>query len=256
VNLWNLRRLGRLDSVRAAVKLLFRLRFQHGRTYRIRRGPLAGMTWVHHRDFQFWMPLGQYEPETAAWLTATIEPGDVVFDIGANAGYFSLVASRAAGAGGRVIAFEPVPTNAEWILRQVRVNGLGNVELAEVALSDKPGKVHFVVETTNANSHLADVKIRHASQRPLERIEVQATTLDEYVRSSGLRPDVLKVDVEGAELLVIEGGAEALRSCRPTCIISTHGPELKRDCRRRMQELGYVVEDLAGFEHELVCRPA
>ena len=70
------------------------------------------------------MPLGQYERETSAWLASALEPGDVFFDVGAHAGYFTLLGALQVGSTGIVVAFEPTPANADVIARQIEENGL------------------------------------------------------------------------------------------------------------------------------------
>jgi len=101
--MWKFRVLGRVFWLRQIVKYLFGLMFYEGRVTKILFGPLRGVRWVCSRAHQFWMPLGLYENETAEWLVNTIQEGDIFLDIGANAGYFSLIGSKYVGERGKVV---------------------------------------------------------------------------------------------------------------------------------------------------------
>jgi FkbM family methyltransferase len=201
------------------------------------------------------MPLGQYEKETARWLGQVLEPGHVFFDVGAHAGYFTLLGSWEVGETGRVVAFEPVPYNAAAIERQMALNVLSNVRLERCALSDSTGEARLAVPRNLANARLDGFAVARPHTSAETVITVATVSLDDYVERSDLRPDVLKVDVEGAELAVLSGARQLLTERPPACIISTHSRELRASCRRLLTDLGYRVSSLRGFEHELVAIP-
>ena len=254
-SLWSLRWLGKSAVVRHSVKAAFRLWYRHGSEHRIARGPIAGMRWYCHRHHQFWMPLGVYEAETAQWISDALQPGMCFFDVGANAGYFTLLGSRCVTTTGRVEAFEPVPDNIDVVQRQIALNDLNNVHLRNVALAAETGTAEFVVERVNANSHLGSVQLTHAREDATDRLSVQTQTMDEFVQSHGCAPDVIKIDVEGAEMHVLNGATETLREARPLLLVSTHSASLKEECRALLEASGYRVSTLATFEHELVAEP-
>lgn len=255
INLWSMRKLGRIALVRNAVHKAFSLYYRHGTSRTILAGPLAGMKWYCHREHQMWMPLGQYERETCDWLRSVIQAGMTFFDVGANAGYFVLLGSQQVKGNGRVIAFEPVPENVQVLKHQIRLNRLKNVTLENIALSDTSSEERLTVECQNANSHLSAVRICHAPSQPARVIMVKTLTVDDYVAQTGIIPDVLKLDVEGAERSVLQGARKTLSEARPKCVISTHSRDLKTQCRRFLESNGYFLENLPGFEHELVCYP-
>jgi FkbM family methyltransferase len=201
------------------------------------------------------MPLGLYEAETASWLSQQVKPGTIFFDVGANAGYFTLLGSRCVGPSGKVFAFEPVPDNVEVLERQLRINDFHNAEVCPLALTNRGGTVEFVLEGNNANSHLSEVEITHGISAPRDSFEVQAATMDQWIRTNSTAPDVVKVDVEGAEMHVLEGARETLASVRPLWLISTHSSSLCDEVRRTLENADYQVEPLAGFSHELIGRP-
>jgi len=201
------------------------------------------------------MPLGLYEPETAAWLCNQIRNDMTFLDIGSNAGYFTLLGSKCVGEGGNTISFEPIPLNCTIIEAHLQANKINNVRLERLAISDIKGEVKFTVEKNNANSHISDVIITHAESDLREVLIVKTLTLDEYIKTHKIKPDVIKIDVEGAEVAVLRGALESLRVYKPTCIISLHSKECHDGCIEILNSLGYRLETLAGFEHELCCYP-
>lgn len=254
--MWNLRYLGKSKVLRGLVKGIFRLYFYDGRVIKIKRGPLRNLAWKCSSSQQFWMPLGIYEKETASWLSEELCDGDTFFDIGANFGYFTLLGALSVGDGGRVYSFEPIPNNCDIIQEMVGLNDFQNVSVQQVAVSDSKGAVEFVLEKTNANSHISSVEMSHAASSPIEVLTVQAFTLDEFCRENNVMPDVVKCDVEGAEVAVLSGAHKVLENRDSKWIISTHSKELEERCRRIMISYGYRVETLEGFHHELLCTPA
>lgn len=253
-NFWKLRKLGRLAILRILVKGFFRVWYRDGRVVRIRRGPLNGYKWVCNKNHQFWMPMGLYEKETSGWLEEKIMPESVFFDIGANAGYFTLLGSKSASKG-YVIAFEPVPENVDIIEKHISANRIRNIRVESMAISDLSGEVEFAIEKENANSHIADINISHAKSSPRTLFKVKMMKLDNYVEETKLKPNVLKVDVEGAEMKVLNGAINTLKNERPICIISTHSEKLHSSCKIFFENLNYRVSNLEKFEHELICAP-
>ena len=252
--MWKLRGLGKLKIIRLVVKFMMGLWFWHGRVHTIKRGPLKGYKWSCNKHHQFWMPLGVYEMETAGWIIDQCSEGSVFFDVGGNAGYFTLIGSKAVG-DGQVIVFEPISANVQTIHEHIKHNGCKNICVEEMAVSDESGTIDFVVESNNANSHIAEVKISHAKTNPDQVIQVPMMRLDDYIAEKGLDPNVVKVDVEGAELKVLRGAEACLKRKQASWIISTHSQKLFDDCKRVMLEFGYKVEELEGFHHELICTP-
>ncbi len=138
---------------------------------------------------------------------ALIGTGDVVVDVGANVGVWLLGAARCAGETGSVHAFEPMPENLVRLRTHLSLNALDFVRVDPRVLSSEPGEVQFFPSCTS-NSGMGSL-VRH--HRAAEPVLVTATTLDLYCQEHGLgRVDFLKVDVEGAELLVFHGGARSL----------------------------------------------
>jgi FkbM family methyltransferase len=149
---------------------------------------------------------GSYERRESTFIRDRVRPTDICFDVGANIGYHTTLMAQAAPAG-EVHSFEPVPVNWHLACLNVLINGFQNVTNNNIALGDRQGRVAFSTATDGAYSSMVPTGRRAESSR----IEVEVDTLDAYVHVRGLkRVDVLKVDVEGAEGLVLQGAQRLL----------------------------------------------
>lgn len=157
-----------------------------------------------------------YEPNVEAIITALLGVGDLFVDVGANFGYHTL---GAAATGARVHAFEPVPRLRHRLAENLRLNGLERrVVVSEFALSDRSGTAAFyVARRLDDGSHSL---IAGVPARAIECITVQTMRLDEYLQArEAPPPTVLKIDVEGAEALVLDGAGALLDSATPPAVI-------------------------------------
>lgn len=154
---------------------------------------------------------GAYEPHVAATLDRLLSPGDVFVDVGANVGYHTVRAARAVGPQGRVIAVEANSENARLIAHTVETNGLSNVEIVPVALSGHRGHVVFGTHV-GSNGGFLDVASAASGRGTL----VPTFALDDLGFD---RVSVVKIDVEGAEALVVDGCTETIRRDRPTFVM-------------------------------------
>jgi FkbM family methyltransferase len=159
-------------------------------------------------------------------LRRLVAPGDVCLDIGAAGGAHLLVMAQAVGPQGHVVGFEPRPGSLRMLERVVRLAGLGNrVRLLPIALSDRRGEVELRIPVVPTRAHFhgstADRRGTAAFRRmPYREIQVPTDTLDAVVAAQGLdRVDVVKCDVEGAELLVLAGATRVLEELRPILIV-------------------------------------
>ena len=146
-----------------------------------------------------------WNPEEYAAFKAAVRPGVTVLDVGANIGAYTLLFATWAGPSGRVVAFEPSPHSAEGLREHLRLNGVADrVEIVQAAVSNAEGTAWFDCSgPSGANALISEARGGGA-------ITVNTTTLDAYCESRGLRPSVIKVDVEGAELDVLRGGRRTL----------------------------------------------
>jgi FkbM family methyltransferase len=135
-----------------------------------------------------------------------IKTSDVCFDVGANIGYYSLVLARVAK---EVHAFEPVPLTYELLRFNIFINGIANVIANQCALGNVSGETSFNIASDPANCGFYDTGIA----RRVESARVRVTRLDDYCASRQIpRVDFLKIDVEGAESLVLDGARQTLKS--------------------------------------------
>lgn len=230
-------------------RLTRRLKARLGRfTMRIRGGPLTGLRWSVGTGSRFLK--GSYEPETTAALQSALREGDVFFDIGAHVGYLTVVGSLAVGDSGRVFAFEPRPMNREFLIRHVQVNDRVNVTVLETAVAAEAGTRRFDIDTGSGTGRLSDSG----------ELEIRTISLDEEIRAGRLPvPDLVKIDVEGAEGEVLRGARGTLAGARPTLLISTHGPGPHAAVLSVLEELGYghelLVPEVSPGHTELLARP-
>ena len=192
------------------------------------------------------------EPEQTAAMIDAIRPGSTVFDIGANAGYYTMLASRLTGNTGRVAALEPLPRNLAFLQRHVELNRADNVLVLPFACSDQNGTASFEFGENTAMG-----KISEAAGGGQLSLLVATSTLNSLSSATQLRPDVIKIDVEGAELQVLKGGEETLRTCRPVIFLSTHSAQLRSDCLAFLKALDYDTRPLIADAdpHEFLCLP-
>jgi FkbM family methyltransferase len=158
---------------------------------------------------------GFAEPETEDYLARFLQPGMVFFDVGAHVGTYTLLAARAVGTQGEVHAFEPNPAVFSLLEKNVRINSLRNVLLQQTAVSDQEGEREFEICREYTVSSLTTGADRFPASRAGRDIRcvvrVRCTALDAYCSARGKRPDLVKIDAEGAEFLVLRGAPELLR---------------------------------------------
>lgn len=162
-----------------------------------------------------------------------------MWDIGANVGLYTLVASRAVGPKGKVLAFEPDVRNRERLEAALRRNGAENVVVHPFAFSDAIGQIDFAIGF-GGQSHIAEAKDMAVAAQV---VTVPALTLDAAAERFGI-PDLIKIDVEGAETTVLQGGQKFLSDHSPTMIIEFHGEERLREGRGLLP--GYRFTQLEG----------
>jgi FkbM family methyltransferase len=172
------------------------------------------------------MAFGLYELETARLIRKLLRPGATFIDGGANIGYFTLIAAKAVGEHGTVHAFEPQPETRERLAEHVRANGAaGVVKIHPVALSDRAGTVQLYSYTSPEASHGHTTMFAGRGMETLA-VTVETVRLDDYLPD--VAPSVIKLDIEGAEPLAIEGMTETLRRHRPAVIMELHPMTLSR----------------------------
>jgi len=159
---------------------------------------------------------GSYEPEVSATMREVLSEGATFVDIGANIGWFSLLAASLVGPTGRVIAIEPNPRNVALLRQSAKDNGFENIDVVAVALGDRPGAA--ALETDGSNGRL--ILVNGPPAEAVEASFVVATfPLDTILGEVGAgRVDAIKIDVEGAEPLVLRGATRTISESRPVLV--------------------------------------
>lgn len=219
--------------------------------------------------------LGTYEPDLQATLRQLVQPGMIAYDIGANIGYISLIFSRLVGLQGRVYAFEALPDNLQRLCANLRLNGfveqtlqpavnleqpriaehepfensdpkhffgaLGELVVVPAAVVDHSGMVDFLVGPSGgmgkAQGSAGRLDISYS-----QVIQVPGLSLDEFVFQQDYPPpQVVKIDIEGGEVLALPGMARVLEEKHPIILMELHGPQAAQAAWAVLQAANYRV---------------
>jgi FkbM family methyltransferase len=194
--------------------------------------------------------MGTHDPISQGALKMLLKPGMTFFDIGANVGFFSVIAARLVGPGGRVVAFEPLPSNARALAHNALLNGLRNVAVRQEALAATDGEATFLLSTEPTWGKLS------GAGKPPDQQDGETTVavrrLDGVIERDRLSaPDVMKIDVEGAEVDLLAGAERTLRERRPVILMELHGTN--RDIAARLATLNYVAGVLGAPDEVAVA---
>jgi len=158
---------------------------------------------------------GSYESKNAEAFLRLVKRDAVVFDIGANFGFYAMLAARA---GAKVVAFEPFPDNSRNLSNHVDLNGLGDrIRVVPLAVFSRTGHIRLEIPTDVS----ANRNTKMCADDAVPGIEVACTTLDDFVETS-TPPGIIKLDVEGAEADVLRGADRVFRTFRPELLCEVH----------------------------------
>ena len=194
------------------------------------------------------MIVDRYEKGTTDLFRELLKPGMVVVDVGANVGYFSLLAAELVGSSGKVYAFEPEPGNHGVLQKNIEINSLSNIQVEEMAVSDNSGVADFFLSELDSGSHSL---FGDAARGIRESVQVTTTTLDAFLEAEGWpNIDLVKIDVEGAEDLVFDGARNLLATEKPALLFecSSNFEYIKRHLYRA----GYIIVNAQTFEETTV----
>ncbi len=149
-------------------------------------------------------------------LMSFLKSGYVFVDIGANVGYYSLLANKRVGDSGRVLSFEANPVTAKKMRENMQLSGAEQVELFEIALSDKDTEVQIFCPKDETHGFAS---MRNQGWREADSYFVPSKRLDDILPEGLTRLDLIKIDVEGAELLVFSGSAETIKKYKPAILL-------------------------------------
>jgi FkbM family methyltransferase len=193
-----------------------------------------------------------WEPDVTRWVTSSLKPGDVFVDVGAHVGYYTLLAGKLVGESGRVVGVEPNPATFARLQRDVALNPFRNIAVRKVACTDQETTLKFFqapIDNTGTSS------INKTNAHEGNEISVPGVPLDKIVQDLGIkRVDLVKIDVEGAEMMVLGGMTNILAAYHPKVSI-----ELKDDLLKNMGSSleaakalfikdGYVLQSFDGID--------
>ncbi len=168
-----------------------------------------------------------------------VEDGYTVVDIGANIGYFTLLAARLVGKKGKVYAFEPEPRNYNMVLKNIALNGYENVVPVQKAVSNASGVVKLYLSSKDIGAHTIRQhhdKMQFDEKESGEFVEVESVTLDEFFNDKRHPIDVIKMDIEGAEMAALSGMDRIIRENQNVKVFIEFYPSAIR-------EMGYSPEE-------------
>jgi FkbM family methyltransferase len=218
---------------------------------RVLQGPLRGKKWlVGSGNHGCW--LGSYEYSKQRAFSAAIRPGDVVYDLGSNVGFYTLLASVLSGPRGRVFSFEPVPENLDFLRKHLAINNVTNCTVYAAAVGAWSGTANFLPGAERSSGRLDSAA---------GSLAVTTLALDDLVAGGQLPlPSVIKCEIEGGEFEALKGAAKTLATAFPAIFLATHGAGVPQDCCGLLHDLDYQLSSLDGnpIEHscEILAIPA
>lgn len=168
---------------------------------------------------------GIYEPFETEIVKKVVKRDDVILDIGANIGYYSLIFAEIVGDQGRVFAFEPSPANFALLSKNIEINNYKNVTLVQEAVSNKTGKGKLYLCEDNQGDHRI-----YDSYDGRRSISIETTRLDDYFKNYDGKVDFIKMDIQGAEGGAIQGALSLLRKNKNLKIITELWPVGLKRC--------------------------
>ncbi|MFW9896175.1 MAG: FkbM family methyltransferase [Candidatus Thorarchaeota archaeon] len=197
----------------------------------ILRGPLKGFKLIigapAGRGKGISVIFNRSEPARLKIAKELVSPDYTCFDIGANIGIYSMLFSRYSKF---TYAFEPLPRNIRFLYRTIKLNKIRNVKIVPCAVADKDGQSWF-----QKGDSIAEGKLDSGGT-----VQVRTVSLDTYITENVIKPNLLKIDVEGAELLILEGAKQYLLKERPIILIETHSEVIKKKCFDFLKQMKYT----------------
>jgi len=182
---------------------------------------------------------GTYEEFETKIVKKIIKTGDVVFDIGANIGYYTLIFAKLVSNSGEVFSFEPEPTNYELLKKNVMINGHTNVKLSFKAISNLNQTRKLFLDKKNKGGHSLIDKIDDR-----ESIKIESIRIDDHFKNKKI--DFIKIDIEGFEFQAIKGMSELLKKLSTVKIMTEFNPYLLEKSEIEPEEYLELLKNL-GF---------
>ncbi len=185
--------------------------------------------------------LGTYELDLQNGLKQQVRTGWVAYDVGANIGYFTLLFSKMVGETGMVFSFEPLPTNLERLQRNLSLNNLPSfVKIIPCAVIDQTKQTQFLIGSSGAMGKVNGSAGREKKDLYRESINVAGISLDDFIyKESNPIPQVIKMDIEGGEVLALRGMTRLLQEAKPLFFLELHGKLAAEVAWKTLETEGY-----------------
>ncbi len=186
-----------------------------------------------------------YEPGTTNFLKTILKKGMNVINIGANIGYFTLLAAREVGPDGKVFAFEPFPQTVELLKKNIDLNGYKNVQVISMAVSDRKEKSFLALKSDSGHNFVTS-----ASNKEYDSIEIITTTVDDHF-DKNLKIDLLVMDAEGYEPKILDGMKNTLENNPTMQILTEYNPHTLQIAKTSGQKFLEKLEEF-GFSIQVI----
>jgi FkbM family methyltransferase len=181
------------------------------------------------------------------FLRAKIEPGSIVYDVGANVGRYTLHLSETVGETGQVIALEPVKNLTTILKQNIEMNEIENTVLIPAAAAEENGAADFAYSPEDSTLGMLEDPLPSSYQPPgTGTVEVQTVQLDEVAKEMGVAPDVIKLDVQGAAGPALRGAEHILEVHEPDIYVELHVQEEQQAVQDELLDRGYAAKDVEG----------
>lgn len=203
-------------------------------------GPAKGIKFLVRMPEDKGIWTGAYEIDFAKRLAASVTPGSVTYDIGSWHGFFAGV--MAAQGASDVHVFEPLPANVERIRNLIALNPARSIVLHNAAVGELDGQMDLLIMPDTSMAKL-EASTFQAETTTKERVLVSVRSIDSMIANGEIPPPALiKIDVEGAEVMVLRGARETIRLHHPIIFAEIHSSELLATCRELLDAGGYIVK--------------
>jgi FkbM family methyltransferase len=241
---WRLRGVVKKIPLVAPLQRWLLAKFLEGREFvhTVDAGPARGLKYpiTLPQDKLIWT--GTWELDFLMVLAEAVKPGDVCYDIGGYHGFFSGVFALAQAR--QVYTFEPLPDNIQRIKAMISLNPALPIRLLEMAAGEQTSEAEFRILPEATMGKLAESSFQ-AEIRGQSAILVRMCSVDDLIEGGEiLPPNVIKIDTEGAEVMVLEGAKNTLASFHPLLFVEVHSHELGRLCQDYLKQNGYAIRVL------------
>lgn len=205
-------------------------------THKIDAGPAQGLTILIKlpQDKEMWK--GTYELDFCKKIVGEVRKSDICYDIGAFHGYISGIFAKAGAR--KVLAFEPLPENQKIIRQVIKMNDTLPIQLEPKAVSNTEGTQELQIHDDQSMNQMC----LGTGLLNKNKIKITTTTVDATAKKIGMWPDILKIDVEGAEKLVLLGSVAALQKTVRLVFMEIHNSEAEVECKRMLENSGFICQ--------------